>query len=135
MYKLSKWVSLSSDIHGSIIAIIILRHRHCPEKCLRHCPEKCLRHCPEKCLRHCPEKCLRHCPEKCLRHCPEKQLHLTPETKRDQRTCRYGMREQRVKGWLNKERDYNYYYYAAFLSRHFSHKSSNSKAHIHINKN
>ena len=29
----------------------------------------------------------------------------------------------------------NYYYYAAFLSRHFSHKSSNSKAHTHINKN
>ena len=30
---------------------------------------------------------------------------------------------------------YYYNYYAAFLSRHFSHKSSNSKAHIPINTN
>ena len=29
----------------------------------------------------------------------------------------------------------SYYYYAAFPSRHFSHKASNSKAHTHINKN
>ena len=31
-------------------------------------------------------------------------------------------------------KDYYYYYYAAFPSCHFSHKSSNPKAHIHINK-